>query len=53
LNNKYGLYNAKKVVISGTSAGALAAYRWSNTLYKRLKNPNGLLTIFDSGQFVS
>ncbi len=53
LNSRYNLFDANKVVLSGTSAGAMAALAWSNTVYKRMKNPSGLLTIFDSGQFVS
>lgn len=31
----------------------MAALAWSNSVYKRMKNPSGLLIIFDSGQFVS
>lgn len=31
----------------------MAALAWSNHVYKRMKNPSGLLVIFDSGQFVS
>ena len=53
LDEKYNLFNAKKVVLSGTSAGAMAALAWSNTVYNQMRNKNGLLVIFDSGQFVS
>lgn len=53
MNSKYNLFSAEKVVLSGTSAGAIAAMAWSNSVYKRMKNPQGLLIIFDSGQFVS
>lgn len=52
LNTEYNLYNSKQVVIAGTSAGATAALIWANTLYKRLKHPEGMLVIYDSGQFV-
>jgi len=41
------------VVLSGTSAGAMAALAWSNTVYNQMRNKDGLLVIFDSGQFVS
>lgn len=53
LNTKYNFFSASKIVLSGTSAGAMAALSWSNTVYKKMKNPDGLLVIFDSGQFVS
>lgn len=53
MNEKYKLFSAKKVVLSGTSAGAMAALAWSNTVYSKMVNKDGLLVIFDSGQFVS
>lgn len=53
LNDKYQLFSAKKIVLSGTSAGAMAAMAWSNTIYNKISNKEGLLLIFDSGQFVS
>lgn len=53
LDQKYGLFSAQKVVLTGTSAGAMAALAWANTAYGRMTNPKGLLVIFDSGQFVS
>ena len=40
-------------MLSGTSAGAMAALAWANTVYKSALNPEGVLVIFDSGQFVS
>ena len=47
------MYRAKEVVVSGTSAGAIAAMGWANYLYKNMGNPAGLLVIYDSGLFIS
>lgn len=53
LNAKYSLYSANKIVLAGTSAGAMAALVWANTLHKQITHKDALYVIFDSGQFVS
>lgn len=53
LDETYSLFSASEIVLTGTSAGAMAALGWSNVVYKKMQNPKGLLVLFDSGQFVS
>lgn len=53
LEQRFGIFGMERVVLTGTSAGAMAALSWSNVVYKKMKNPQGLLVIFDSGQFFS
>lgn len=52
LIRKYNLSNAKEVILSGGSAGGLAAYTWTNYLRKILSNDTNLRTIVDAGFFV-
>lgn len=49
----FNFNNAEQVVITGTSAGGIATFIWGNEIYHRLKNPNNLLLMPDSGIFIS
>jgi hypothetical protein len=53
LTTNYGLVNAESVILTGTSAGGVAAYLWSNYMKSILANPRGLFTVVDSGAFVN
>lgn len=53
LNTKYNFFNASQIVITGTSAGAMAAVAWGNYVYNRAENKDNVLIICDSGIFVS
>lgn len=52
LNEKYNLFSATNITITGTSAGGVAAFVWSNYVYERSKNPEGVLIIPDSGTMI-
>jgi len=49
IEKEFSLYEADNVVLSGTSAGAIAALSWSNFLYNQMKKPSGLVIAPDSG----
>jgi len=40
------------LIITGTSAGGLAAFIWSNYVYERSNNKDGVLIVPDSGTFI-
>ena len=55
---KYLLQNHKlaaatNVVLTGSSAGAIAASLWTNYVRSLLDNPNVLVSIYDSGVFMN
>ena len=51
LNSTLGLYAADIIALSGTSAGAIATFEWSNYLYERSLNKQ-VFAVPDSGLFV-
>ena len=51
LNMNYGLNKASKVLFSGGSAGAIAAFIWGNYLQDQLDSPQSLYVVPDSGIF--
>lgn len=53
LSKNLKLFSAKKIVVSGTSAGALATYSWGNYVYNQAVNKNSVYLIPDSGIFLS
>ena len=52
LNEYFGLYSAKNIIITGTSAGGVASFIWSNYVYERVENKEGLLIMPDSGTMI-
>jgi len=52
LNAKYKLFSSSKVILTGGSAGAVAAFVWTNYLQSKMNNPNAVYTIPDSGIFL-
>jgi hypothetical protein len=54
LNNKFGLFNASDIVVTGQSAGGLATYLWTNYIYDRaiLAGVKNIWSIPDSGIFL-
>ena len=40
-------------MLTGGSAGAIAAFTWSNYLQSLINNPNAVYTVPDSGIFLS
>jgi hypothetical protein len=44
---------ASKIMLTGGSAGAIAAFTWSNYLQSIINNPNAVYTVPDSGIFLS
>lgn len=53
LNSHYGFYNSSKIVLTGASAGGIAAFIWSNYLRSKLAFPDALYTIPDTGVFLN
>lgn len=51
MDEKYGLYSAKKVVVTGESAGGIATYLWADHVYKNSKTKN-VYSVPDSGLFL-
>jgi hypothetical protein len=47
------LFNASQIVISGTSAGAVATYMWGNYVYNKAVNKPSVFLLPDSGIFLS
>ena len=39
LADKLKIFDAEQLIVSGTSAGAIATYLWGNQIYKRSKHP--------------
>ena len=52
LDQQFNLFSAKNIIITGTSAGGLAAFVWSNFVYESALYPEGVLIVPDSGQFI-
>jgi hypothetical protein len=54
INEKYGIFNGNvtHLVLSGESAGALAAYHWTNYVQGKVKNTTKFWSIPDSGIFM-
>jgi len=52
LDKNFNLFASSEIVITGTSAGGLASYIWSNYVYEKASNPEGVLIIPDSGTFI-
>lgn len=53
LSKNFNLFSAKKIVVAGTSAGALATYSWGNYVYNQAVNKNFVYLIPDSGIFIN
>ena len=53
LEDKYSFFQAQQIVLTGTSAGAIAAVSWGNYVSNKAVNKDGILIISDSGLFVS
>jgi hypothetical protein len=52
LNKQFGLFSATNITITGTSAGGVSSYLWSNYVYEQSANPEGVLIIPDSGTMI-
>ena len=52
LIDQYGLDKASKIMLTGGSAGGIAAFMWGNYLQEQVKNPNSVYVVPDSGIFV-
>ena len=44
---------ASKIMLTGGSAGAIAAFLWSNYLQSLMVNPDVIYTVPDSGIFLN
>ena len=53
IQQKYNFKAAKKIIIAGVSAGAMASYMWTNQIQEMVDNPNAVSTIVDSGIFIN
>ena len=53
IQQHYDLHNAQQVVVTGTSAGGIATYLWSNHVRLMLARPENVLSIPDSGVFLN
>jgi hypothetical protein len=53
LHKNFNFFNASKIVISGTSAGAVATYQWGNYVYDLAFNKPAVYLMPDSGIFLS
>lgn len=52
LDQRFRLFAATNITVTGTSAGGVAAFIWSNYFYERASNPEGLLILPDSGTMI-
>jgi hypothetical protein len=52
LDEKFNLFAATNITITGTSAGGVAAFIWSNYVFENAKNQDGVLIIPDSGTMI-
>jgi len=54
INQKYGLFNGSvtHLILSGGSAGGLAAYHWTNYIQKNIKSTTNYWSVPDSGIFM-
>ncbi len=53
LEKKINFFNASKIVVAGTSAGAMAVYSWGNYVYNKALNKKSVFLLPDSGIFIS
>jgi hypothetical protein len=53
IQEKYNLKGASQVIVTGVSAGAMAAYMWTNYIQSLLPDPKVVSTIIDSGVFIN
>lgn len=53
IQQRYNLTAATELVVSGVSAGAMAAYMWTNHIQTLVSNPKVVSTIIDSGVFIN
>lgn len=53
IQEKYDFKNASQVIVTGVSAGAMAAYMWTNHIQSLLNDPKAVSTIIDSGVFIN
>ena len=53
LLNNYNLASAESVVWTGSSAGALACFLWTNYVRSLLNRPEVMVSIPDSGAFLN
>ena len=53
LDKNFNLFQATEIMITGTSAGGLASYIWSNYVYDRSQHPEGVIIVPDSGLFIA
>lgn len=52
MNETIGLFNADNIIITGTSAGGVASFLWSNYLYENTLSKK-VFAVPDSGLFLS
>lgn len=53
LTDNYALNSAEKVLLTGSSAGGVATFLWSNYVSSLLINPLGFSAVVDSGVFMN
>ncbi len=53
LEKNFNFFNASKIVVSGTSAGAMAVYGWGNYVYNHALSKQQVYLMPDSGMFLS
>ena len=53
IQNHYDLRNAAQVVVTGSSAGGIATYLWTNYVRLMVSKPDNVLSIPDSGLFLN
>ena len=53
LTTNYDLVNAETVLLTGSSAGGVATFLWSNYVRSLLANPRALYSAVDSGIFIN
>lgn len=51
VDSKYDLKGAKKILLTGMSAGGIATNTWSNYLKDYVGDPNKIYSVSDSGMF--
>jgi len=52
LNDNFNLFQSNEIIITGTSAGGLASFVWSNYVYEHASHPEGVTIVPDSGTFI-
>lgn len=52
--NKYPTFkNAQQVIVTGSSAGGIATFLWTNYVRDLISNSSNVISIIDSGIFLS